>query len=1144
MSGPSNFSFLWPEWQDLHAPAVKAEALIYPDARASCFYARRALELAVAWLYKHDRTLKLPYSDNLSALIYDPTFKALVGDALVAKATLIKNLGNAAAHSTKKLTQLDALRATTDLFHFLFWVARTYSRTAKPPDSLNFDGNLLPKTTVPPKTIVQIQQLEAELKSKDEKLTALLTGKNELDAELQRLREEIAAAKQANTAVVDTHDYSEAETRDYFVDRLLDEAGWKLEKEGHDTEFPVIGMPTNSGDGFVDYVLWGDDGKPLGLIEAKRTRKDAKAGQQQAKLYADALEKQFGQRPVIFCSNGYEHWIWDDLSYAPRQVQGFYKKNELELLIQRRTTRKPLGAADISTKIVDRPYQHRAIRRIGESFEGDRQRKALLVMATGAGKTRTVIALSDLLMRCNWAKRILFLADRNALVNQAVNAFKTHLPDASPVNLVKEKDAEGRTFLSTYPTMMGLIDDSRGGERRFGVGHFDLIVIDEAHRSVYKKYGAIFDYFDSLLVGLTATPKADVGHNTYRFFDLEDQVPTDEYSLDEAIADGVLVPPKAVSIDIRFPREGITYDELSDDEKDEWDALEWSEDGDVPDRVEAPAVNSWLFNADTVDKVLQHLWKKGQRVAGGDLLGKTIIFAKNHKHAEFIAERFNINFPQYKGHFARVLDFEVNYVQSLIDDFSNPSKMPHIAISVDMLDTGIDIPEVVNLVFFKIVRSKTKFWQMIGRGTRLAPNLFGPGEDKRFFYIFDYMGNLQFFKENPETTEGTGGAALSTRIFRTRVDVVAALDRKFEAAGVDPAAEGKVREAAEPYTDYVDDLATRVSIAETLHKTVSAMNVDNFVVRPKRRLVEKYSKPESWKTLPDADRGEILRELAPLPAELPTEDEEAKRFDLLMLRIELARLQGDGVLAALVEKVQAIASLLEEKATIPVVREHLILIQEIQTVEWWQDVTVSMIESARRKLRGLVKLIEKKDRKVVYTDFEDEITAEHEIDFSPVLPRSSANFQAKARQFLRAHTDHISVQKVRMNRQLTPSDISELERMLIENAVGTAEDLAAAREQSEGKLGLFIRSLVGLDRVAAKDAFASFLSGKTLNSNQLEFIDLMINHLTERGFMDPASLYESPYTDLHVRGVEGLFKTDDVDQLIGALASVRDSAAA
>ncbi|MFZ2965200.1 MAG: DEAD/DEAH box helicase family protein, partial [Rhodoglobus sp.] len=499
-----------------------------------------------------------------------------------------------------------------------------------------------PQARAVAKTMAQLKALGDELTAKDAALTKAQAHNEELEAEVAALREEVALAKAANAVVPDTHDYREDETRDLFIDVLLREAGWKLDQP-RDREFPVTGMPNGAdgGKGFVDYVLWGENGLPLGLVEAKRTRKDAIAGQQQAKLYADRLEAAYGQRPVMFTTNGYEHFLWDDASYPPRRVDGFTTRDQLELLIQRRTARKPLGSLEISDSIVERHYQQRAIRKVAEAFE-HQERKALLVMATGSGKTRTVIALADLLIRANWAKRILFLADRIALVNQATNAFKQQLPDAAPVNLVTDRDSEGRVYVSTYPTMMGLINDGGDGLRRFGPGYFDLVIVDEAHRSVYQKYGAIFDYFDSLLVGLTATPKDEIDHNTYGLFNLEDGVPTDSYDLTDAIAEGYLVPPVGRSIATKFVREGIRYDELSESEKEAWDLLDW-EDGLIPDVVDSSAMNTWLFNRDTVDTVLETLMTEGRKVAGGDRLGKTIVFAKNTKHAEFIAERFDAN---------------------------------------------------------------------------------------------------------------------------------------------------------------------------------------------------------------------------------------------------------------------------------------------------------------------------------------------------------------------------------------------------------------------------------------------------------------------------------------------------------------------
>ncbi|KQB56012.1 MULTISPECIES: DEAD/DEAH box helicase family protein [Acidovorax] len=1131
----SNFAFLQSEWSLLFEAASKAEGMANTDARASCFYARRTLELAVDWLYKHDKAFRLPYQDQLSALIHEPSFRQVVGDALFTKARLIKDLGNLAVHSTRKVAPSDALVATRELFHFCYWLARTYGQLARPDPSLQFSAALLPKATAAqPQSLDQLQKLETQLHERDEKLSTLLSSQAVLNAELQALREQVAAAKKANTAQPDTHDYSEAETRDYFIDLLLKEAGWELDQKNFEIE--VSGMPNNAGQGFVDYVLWGDDGLPLALVEAKRTKKDAKVGQQQAKLYADCLEAQYGQRPVIFYSNGYQHWLWDDARYAPRAVQGFFKKPELELMVQRRASRKKLADAVVNGDIIERYYQTRAVRRIGETFEVDNQRKALVVMATGAGKTRTVIALADVLMRCNWAKRVLFLADRVALVNQAVNAFKTHLPDSSPVNLVTEKYTEGRVFVSTYPTMMGLIDDAFDGQRRFGVGHFDLIIIDEAHRSVYQKYRAIFEYFDALLVGLTATPKDEIDHNTYGLFDLESGVPTDAYGLDEAVADGYLVPPKAVSVPLKFQREGIKYDDLSEAEQEQWDALEWNEDGTAPDAVDATALNKWLFNTDTVDKVLAHLMTKGQKVAGGDRLGKTIVFAKNNEHAEFIADRFNVNYPHYKGHFARVVTYKTEYAQSLIDDFSAKDKAPHIALSVDMLDTGIDVPEVVNLVFFKVVRSKTKFWQMLGRGTRLCRDLFAPGEDKQFFYLFDYCQNLEFFSQNPDHVDGAGGEALGTRLFKARLQLVAELDHRVAAGFV-------VAEPPPPFGAPYDDAQLRSDVAGFLHQQVAAMNMDNFVVRPQRRLVEKYAKPQAWKTLGPDDFAELADGVADLPTEFVDDDEEAKRFDLLVLRTQLAILQALPGFDGLKEKIQSIASALEEQDAIPAIKAQMVLIQSLVGEEWWEDVTVAMLETARKRLRALVKLIEKGKKKVVYTDFEDELGDETAIELPQVgTGMNLAKFRDKARQFLKAHASHVSLQRLRRNQPLTPTDLTELERMLVQ-AGGSPEVIEQAKAQSHG-LGIFIRSLVGLDSETARQAFSQFVAGTTATASQIEFIDLVVQYLTENGVMEPARLYESPFIDINDKGPEAIFLPARVDEMVRVLEGIRERAVA
>jgi type I restriction enzyme R subunit len=967
----SNFDFVRQTLPALYADSVRAESYLTSDPRAACFYARRVVEGLVDYLFDV-LSLRLPYRNDLAAKVGDAGFQAKVPHGITARLTTIRKVSNTAVHEGRLIRPDVALAVLRELFTVAVWTSYHHSPYPNAvPLQASFDPELAAKAA--PLSRAEVARLAERFKAHDEAHARELAVRDEQlaarDAELAELRAQIAAA-QASLAP-DTRDYDEAGAR-VFIDLLLAEAGWPLDQE-RDREYPVSGMPTAEGHGFADYVLWGADGRPLAVVEAKRTSASPQVGQHQAQLYADCLEREFGRRPVIFFSNGYEHWLWDDAGgYPPREVQGFYTRDELELLVQRRTTRTPLAPARVNTQIAGRPYQVRAIKAVADAFDR-RQRAALLAMATGSGKTRTVIALVDLLQKAGWAKRVLFLADRTALVRQASNAFIDQLPGSTTVNLVEEKATEGRVYVSTYPTMMNLIDDvDDSGLRRFGPGHFDLIVIDEAHRSVYAKYGAIFEYFDALLVGLTATPKDEVDHNTYRLFHLEDGVPTDAYTLDEAVAQGYLVPPKGVSVGTRFLRSGISYDDLSEAEKDEWDALDWGEDG-PPDEVGAEELNRFLFNEDTVDLVLATLMTDGRRVAGGDRLGKTIVFAKSQRHAEFIQQRFDLAYPEYAGTFARVITHASPYAQSLIDDFSTPGKAPHIAISVDMLDTGIDVPEVVNLVFFKAVRSKTKFWQMIGRGTRLCPDLYGPGADKTDFLVLDFCGNLEYFGQGLPGAETSLVKPLSQRIFEARLGLILALGD----------AEPELRRAT----------------AATLHEIVAGMNLDNFVVRPHRAAVDRFRVPDAWTSLAPSD-SEALLTLAGLPSSARDDDDDAKRFDLLVLHRQLAQLDGDALVAERIrEAVQTIAASLLARTAIPSVAAQAVLLETVAGDDWWVDVTLPMLEEARRKLRGLVRFIEKTRRNPVYTDFADTLGDSVEFSLPGVTPGTNfERFQAKPRR--------------------------------------------------------------------------------------------------------------------------------------------------
>ncbi|MFJ4169965.1 DEAD/DEAH box helicase family protein [Paenarthrobacter sp. NPDC089714] len=1124
----SNFGFLLGEWPELAQQARRAEQFARIDPRASVFYARYTIERIVEWLYQIEPGLVTPYKDDLNALLNDPSFKNLVGSTIGNKLTIIRKAGNNAVHNSVSPTSQGAELVLRELHHVCYWLARNYAKTGSQlPPSLAFDPNVLapkPKTPVHLHSQEELRELEGELKAKDEALAQATAHSAELKSQLEALQAEIAEAKKKNQTVPDHHDYDEALTRRHLIDLELNEAGWPL-SNSEDREFLVDTMPTSTGTltgvGYVDYVLWGADGLPLAVVEAKRTTKDPHVGKQQAKLYADCLERRYGRRPIIYYTSGYETRIWDDAMYPEREVQGFHTRDQLQLLINRRHTRKPLTEQQIDNSIVERPYQHNAIRAVTEAYEKDFERKALVVMATGTGKTRTVVALTKLLQEANWAKRVLFLADRIALVKQAANAFKTHLPGSGPVVLSADEDAESRIHVATYPTMMNLINKTEGklGKRTFGIGHYDLIIVDEAHRSVYQKYRAIFEYFDSLLIGLTATPQSEVDRNTYSLFGIEDNVPTFAYELNEAIEAGYLVPPRVVPVPLKFPDQGITYEDLSDTEKEQWDELEWDEDGEIPDSVDSSVINTWLFNTDTVDKALEVLMTRGHKVAGGDRLGKTIIFAKNNRHADFIAERFDKNYPAYQGHFARVITYQVNYAQNLIDEFSRTESNPHIAISVDMLDTGVDVPDVVNLVFFKMVRSKTKFWQMVGRGTRLRPELYGPGEDKKDFFIFDLCRNAEYFNADMPSNEGSLGKSLAESTFAARVRLL----RTFSDLQWDP------------QDTVVADLR------EALKHTVDHLPLNNFLVKPARKWVDKFAEESAWTSLNSDDFEALESKIARLASiGAPADTEEAKRFDYLMLQTELASLQKAAI-APFKAKIQAVASALQDQQNIPAIAAHLPLIETILHDEEWESVSLEWLEEIRRRLRGLVHLIEKRKRKVVYTNFQDELGELQEVE---LLGATNGivdlnRYRDKIRTYLAQYQEHATIQRLRRNKQLTALDLAELERILLESGLGSAEDLNRAANDG---LGLFVRTLVGLDREAVEEALAEFVAGTTLTAQQLDFLQVLTNHLVENGKVNPRALFDSPYNELAPSGPDVLFGDEKIGQLITILRSIENHA--
>ncbi|MEI2379806.1 DEAD/DEAH box helicase family protein, partial [Priestia megaterium] len=800
----TNFEFLKGKlrFSSFANACLEAEKSLQVSPATCAILTRRALELAVKWLYASDSELETPYQDNLSSLIHERTFMAIIDEDLFPLMKYIIKLGNVAVHTNSKITRDEAVLALHNLHQFIDWLDYCYSEDYS---ESKFKEEILLTGEEPRRRPEEYKELYEKLSSKDRKLEDLMK-------ENAQLRNNLTEKRIENTEQYDfqVEKLSEFNTRKIYIDLELKLAGWEFGREILE-EYQVNGMPNSQGIGFVDYVLLGDNGKPIAVVEAKKTAYDANKGKQQAKLYADCIEQMHGQRPVIFYTNGFDIRLWDDTNYPERKVSGFYTKADLQLLIDRRTIQRPLKNIEIKDEISNRYYQKEAILSVCETIQA-KQRKSLLVMATGSGKTRTAISLVDVLVRHNWVKNVLFLADRKTLVSQAKKNFNNLLPSMTLCNLLDNKDNPelSRMVFSTYPTMMNAIDDTKrkDGNKLFTVGHFDLIIVDESHRSIYKKYRAIFEYFDGITLGLTATPKDEIDKNTYDIFGLETGAPTYAYELDQAVKDGYLVEYRTIESTSKILDDGIRYDELSEEEREQYEDTFNEEQGQ---EISNSAVNQWLFNHSTIDQVLNDLMEKGIQVEGGDKLGKTIIFANNSKHAKHIVERFNHIYPHYNGKFAAQIDYQVDYVESIIEDFSTKDKLPQIAVSVDMLDTGVDIPEVVNLVFFKKVRSKSKFWQMIGRGTRLCPNLFGVGQDKEHFLIFDYLRNFEFFRENQKGIEGKVSVGLTERIFNMKVDIIKELQ------GLDFQEEAYI--------------GHRKELIEDVYQESSRLNDENFQVR-------------------------------------------------------------------------------------------------------------------------------------------------------------------------------------------------------------------------------------------------------------------------------------------------------------------------
>lgn len=1107
-----NFDFLKDNdiFKSFYSACVEAEKSILVSPATTAILARRALELAVKWVYSFDESLHIPYQDSLSSLIYDNNFVETIDSKLLPLIKYIVKLGNVAVHTNSSIKREEAVLALHNLHQFVSWIDYCYGDYT----ATEFDESVLlvgeEKRTRPE----ELKDLYDKLSSKDKKL-------DEIVKENEELRKQLTEKRKLNVNNYDFNvdEISEFETRKRYIDVELKLSGWEFNKDIGE-EVPVDGMPNATESGFVDYVLFATNGKPLAVVEAKRTSKDAKVGQQQAKLYADCLEKQYKQRPVIFFTNGFETFMWDDYNnYSERRVYGFFTKDELQLMIDRRSEKKSFDNVKINDDISNRYYQKEAIISVCNSLSMN-QRKMLLVMATGSGKTRTAISIVDVLARHNWVKNILFLADRTALVKQAKNNFSKLMPNLSLCNLLDSKDnpEHARMIFSTYPTMMNAIDDTKtkDGKRLFTPGHFDLIIVDESHRSIYKKYRAIFDYFDALLLGLTATPKDEIDKNTYSIFDLESGVPTYAYELEKAVEDEYLVDYKTIEVKSKIMESGIQYDDLSAEDKEEFENT-FDDDENVDKEISNTAINEWLFNANTIDLVLNKIMDQGLRVEGGDKLGKTIIFAKNHKHAQAIVDRFNKIYPQYGSNYAKVVDYSIKYVDTIIDDFSTKDKMPQIAVSVDMLDTGIDIPEILNLVFFKKVRSKSKFWQMIGRGTRLCEDLLGIGQDKKEFLIFDFCNNFEFFRANPKGFDGALGETLTEKIFNKKIEIIKELqDFKY---------------SEDEYQNY------RKALLENVLSSIDSLDEDNFRVRMNLNYVHKYKNREIWSALGSMNVNEIKEYISSLIVSLK-DDELAKRFDLVMYTIELARLVGVSANKPIKSVIQT-AEDLSKLGTIPQVQEKKYIIEKVKTEEFWEEADIFELDEVRQSLRELLKYLQRESQKIYYTHFDDFFIAE-ESNGAMYNSNDLKNYRKKVEHYLNEHKDDLAIIKLRTNKKLTKQDIETLETIMWQE-LGTNADY----EKEFGKMpvGKLVRKLVGLDRQAANEAFSEFLNNENLNINQIHFVKLIVDYVVANGLIeDNKILQEDPFRT--VGSITTLFKDnmDDARKIIKIINDIKVNA--
>ncbi len=1098
----------------LYSFCKDAEQWQWLDSMRSAQCARLALETMVKTIYYINHWVT---KDRITLFerVSDPRFVDFINSSdTMRRIHYVRRTGNNAMHPDEhKVSRKEAFFTLINLYYFVGSVLQSWHQIKSLP---KFNDTLIPKSQA------EIEPSSVIISAKQEVIdTAINKGAEYAAKTASESKKKIGKFKPKKPTEI-----SEWETRKLYIDLLLEEAGWKvLETKGlikpckACIEIEVPGMPNPSGVGYADYVLYGPNGIPLAVIEAKKTSKDPAIGRKQAELYAEKLAKKYGcPRPVIYYTNGFEINLIDGLGYPPRSVLGFHTLKDLEWIITQRN-RKEIDIDNLKIKdsITDRNYQKRVIRSVCTHYKS-MHRRSLLVMATGTGKTRVSISLVDVLINCGWVKNILFLADRTELVKQAYKNFMKLLPSTTcSILMSKRCDKSAQILLSTYQTMIGYIDAEA---KEFSIGRFDLLIIDEAHRSVFGKYGALFAYYDALMLGLTATPRDEVEKSTYELFGLEQGVPTDSYEYDEAVADGYLVPYRVFNRKSRIIKEGIKVENLTEEGRKELEEIYEYEkaihmlEEDSRD-IDPKEIFSYIHNIATIDIVIDDLMTNGIKVDDGATIGKTIIFAYNHRHAALIAQRFGELYPQLGPDFCRVIDNYEKYSDQLLTDFEVTDHLPQIAVSVDMLDTGIDVPEVVNLVFFKPVRSKIKFEQMIGRGTRLRPNLFGPEDDKKEFLIFDYWDNFDYFKIASPSAEMPMRGSIVGELFKLGIDIKYALqDAKYQ---TDPKAKA-----------FHDELA------QQLCKQVDSLNRNAINVRQKIELVETASNPKVWECI-SLSQALDFKELSMLFVN-KISDLAALRFDALMLRLQLETLDYTQKSGSAKTKVICIAESLKKKASIPQVAEKIETLNMVTTPEFWKDKTLYSLEFVRNELRDLVQYLDEDFKGRTFV-----INIEDEVDFSrepEAYEPKELSYRQKVEDYLRENKGRDPIlQKIYNLESLEPEDLRHLEEIFWKD-LGTKEDFhRTARPDSS--IAAFIRTIIKVDKDLAIEKYRTLIRHNEMTQKQEEFLRLIINYVCENGDIHKELLVQAPFDQYAIPAIFG----DQSTQLVTYINHLHNSIA-